>query len=558
MPKPDAVAAGGEMRVHKLRSLSAKLIMLLVPPMILFLGLLGYLDIRLHRQQLEKNTLASAERVSDVIKRNASYYMLRNERDGLYHLINEIGNEPGVVRIRIINQQGRISFSSDTKETSTFVDKRTEACYGCHSQSQPLTHLDRPDRFRIYRLPTGERALGIINPIENSPACSNTACHAHPRNQKILGVLDTNLSLKATDANLAQATRQMVLYTVLALLVTSALIPLFIWKVVHGPLKALKKGTEHLASGDLGYQLPIETSDELAGVATSFNTMSRQLRDAQAEIDAAQKKLEERIAQKTSELNRAHDQMLRVEKMASIGKLSAVVAHEINNPLAGILTYAKLLKKQCARGEAGEGSTKREEILSSLELIEQESRRCGEILKNLMTFARSTPMNYEPADLNAVIDRSVRLVQHQLQLSGNELHLDLAAGLEPVRCDPAQIEQVIVSLIMNAIDAMPAGGNLILRTRLLAGSSRVQIQVQDNGVGISPELLPNLFEPFFTTKERGHGLGLGLAISRNIVERHQGKIDVVSEPGHGSLFTVTLPVNGASGSSARAPRLREE
>ncbi len=552
MPELEPIAAHGEIRVHKLRSLSAKLIVLLVPPMIFFFGLLGYLNIHMHRRQLEKNTLASAERMSDVIKRNASYYMLRNERDGLYHLITEIGNEPGVVRIRIINQQGRISFSSDTKENDTFVDKRTEACYGCHSQSQPLAHLDRPDRFRTYRLPSGERALGIINPIENSPACSTAACHAHPANQKILGVLDTNLSLASTDANLAAVSRQTLFYTLLAVLATSSLVPLFIWKVVHGPLKALKKGTEHLASGELGYQLPIETGDELAGVAASFNTMSSQLRDAHTEIDAANKRLEERIAQKTRELNRAHDQMLQVEKMASIGKLAAVVAHEINNPLAGILTYAKLLKKQYAR--ASGDAAKKEETLSSLDLIEQESRRCGDIVKNLMTFARSTPMNYEPGDLNAVVDRCVRLVQHQLQLAGIELHLDLAANLAPVRCDPAQIEQVIVCLVMNAIDAMPGGGTLTLRTHPLVDSHEVQIQVQDNGTGISSELLPNLFEPFFTTKERGHGLGLGLAISRNIVERHQGRIDVVSEPGRGSLFTVTLPVNGVTASSAHTPR----
>jgi len=550
MPEPDCNPAGEGIHVHKLRSLSAKLIVLLIPPMILLFGLLGYLNIRLHRQQLEKNTLASAERVSDVIKRDASYYMLRNERDGLYHLITEIGNEPGMVRIRIINQEGRISFSSDSTETNTFVDKRTEACYGCHSQSQPLTHLDRPDRFRTYLLPSGERALGIINPIENSPSCSTAACHAHPATQKILGVLDTNLSLKATDANLAEVRRQMVVYTVLVLLVTSALIALFIWKVVHGPLKALKEGTEHVASGDLGYQLPIETSDELAGLADSFNTMIRQLRDAQAEIEAANKGLEGRVAQKTLELNRAYEQMLQVEKMASIGKLAAVVAHEINNPLAGILTYAKLLKKQYAR----EGGEKQAETLSSLDLIEQESRRCGEILRNLMTFARSNPMNYEPADLNAVVDRSVRLVHHQLELGGVELHLDLALDLTPVRCDPAQIEQVVVSLMMNAIDAMRGGGNLTLRTRRTPDSSAVQIQVQDNGVGIPADLLPNLFEPFFTTKERGHGLGLGLAISRNIVERHQGRIEVASEPGRGSLFNITLPVNGVSGSSAHTPR----
>src|SRR5690348_1116039 len=221
-------------------SLSGKLIVLLVPVMMVFFGLLGYLDVRLQRQQLEKMTLASAERVSNVIKRNASYYMLRNERDGLYHLINEIGEEPGVVNIRIMNKAGRIDFSSSPSEAGQFVNKTTEACYACHSQSQPLERLNRPDRFRTYRLPNGTRALGIIDPIENAPACWNASCHAHPESQKILGVLDTNFSLASTDANLAGVTRQTLLYTMLAVLATCSLIPLFIWKVIHGPLKKLE------------------------------------------------------------------------------------------------------------------------------------------------------------------------------------------------------------------------------------------------------------------------------------------------------------------------------
>jgi two-component system, NtrC family, sensor kinase len=541
MRVPDSFAGVRRLWQRAAVGLSGKLIVLLVPFMILFLGLLGYLNIRLHRHQLEKMTLASAERVSDVIKRDASYYMLRNERDGLYHLINEIGQEPGVVHIRIMNQDGRIDFSSDPKETDTFVNKNAEACYGCHSQSQPLERLNRPDRFRTYRLPNGERALGIIDPIENAPACWNASCHAHPASQKILGVLDTNFSLAGTDANLAGVTRQTLLYTMLAVLATCSLIPLFIWKAIHGPLKILEDGTDHLASGDLGYQIPVDTNDELARVSTSFNTMSRQLREAQEQITSWNRTLEQRVRQKTEELNRAHEQMLRAERMASIGKLAAVVAHEINNPLAGILTYAKLLKKRfSSRGDPGPN----DDTVSSLSLIESESRRCGEIVKNLMSFARATPLTFEPSDVNGVIKRCVQLVQHQLTLAGIELDLNLASDMPLLPCDPSQIEQVILSLVMNAIDAMPRGGRLRIASRYLLDSAEAQIQVQDDGIGIPPDILPNLFEPFFTTKERGHGLGLGLAISRTIVERHLGRIEVQSEPGRGTQFTITLPVSG--------------
>jgi len=523
------------------QSLSTKLIVVLVTAMAAIFALLGYLNIRLHRQHLESATLVSAERVSDVIKRSTSYYMLRNDREGLYHIMGAVANEPGMVRLRIFNQEGRISFSTDPREANTYVNKSAEACYACHAQTRPLVRLDRPDRFRIYRLPSGERALGIINPIENSAACSSAACHAHPARQQVLGVLDTILSLARADADLAEGSRRLVAYTLAAVLLISLLSGLFVWRVVYGPLATLKSGTEHLASGALGYQIEVHSQDELGEVAASFNKMSQELREAREEITVWAHTLEARVEQKTQELNRAHEHVLRTEKMASVGKLAAIVAHEINNPLAGILTYAKLLKKWTSKGD----EARRQEILSSLDLIESESKRCGEIVKNLLTFARATPMNFEPADLNGIIQRCVRLVQHQLDLAGIQVQADLAGDLPLVRCDPAQMEQVLLALIMNAIDAMPRGGILTLRSRGLPDSPQIQLQVQDDGVGIAPEVLPNLFEPFFTTKERGHEVGLGLAISRSIVERHRGRIEASSAPGRGTTFTITLPFNGA-------------
>src|SRR5579863_2132711 len=167
-------------------SISAKLIGSLLAVMVVIFALLGYLNIRLHRQHLEAATLASAERVSDVIKRSATYYMLRNDREGLYHTIQTMADEPGMVKVRIFDQEGRISYSTDARETGQVVDKAAEACYGCHSQSQPLIKLNRPDRFRIYRNSEGARVLGIITPIENQPACATADCHAHPASQRIL------------------------------------------------------------------------------------------------------------------------------------------------------------------------------------------------------------------------------------------------------------------------------------------------------------------------------------------------------------------------------------
>jgi two-component system, NtrC family, sensor kinase len=311
-------------------------------------------------------------------------------------------------------------------------------------------------------------------------------------------------------------------------------------RLVHRPVQILKRGTEHLAKGDLGYQIAVESSDELGELACSFNIMSLQLRAANEEITSWARTLETRVEDKTNELKRAHDHVVQVEKMASIGKMAAVVAHEINNPLSGILTYAKLLKKWVQKVEGNE--QKRDEIRECLDLVESESKRCGDLVKNLLMFSRTAPMNLEWADVNNVVDRTIRLVQHQLDLNNVQLQID-TSDLPMLHCDPAQVEQVLLALIMNAIDAMPRGGNLLVRTRSLPQSRQIEIQVRDDGVGIQPDLLPRMFEPFLTTKETGKGVGLGLAISKTIVERHGGVIEVESQPGRGTTFYIFLPVD---------------
>jgi two-component system, NtrC family, sensor kinase len=520
-------------------SISTKLIGSLLAVMIVIFSLLGYLNIRLHRQHLEAATLASAERVSDVIKRSTTYYMLRNDREGLYHAIQTMADEPGMIKVRILDQEGRINYSTDPAEVSHVLDKTAEACYGCHNQSQPLARLNRPDRFRIYRSSAGHRVLGIITPIENQPACSNAECHAHPVSQQVLGVLDTNLSLAQADAQLAASSNRMLSYTAAAMLIVAVLSWLFVWRVVGLPIKALKNGTEHLSQGNLGYQIEVRSHDEVGELAHSFNSMSLQLRAANEEIVSWAKTLENRVVQKTKELSDAHIHVLHVEKMASIGKMAAVVAHEVNNPLSGILTYAKLLRKWVGSNQAEH--EKREEAMQCLDLIVAESRRCGELVKNLLSLSRTSPMNVQSTDLHAVIDRCLLLVRHQLELGGIELQLKLAKDLPRVLCDPAQIEQVLLALIMNAIDAMPRGGNLWLGIGLSPDETEVEIVVRDDGAGIAPDVLPQIFEPFMTTKENGHGVGLGLAISRSIVEQHNGRIEVQSELGQGTTFTIALP-----------------
>ncbi|HEX9161550.1 MAG TPA: ATP-binding protein [Thermoanaerobaculia bacterium] len=520
------------------RSVGAKLFTLLFSVLLLNLGLLGYANVRLHRQHLEAERFSSAQRISDVIRRSTSYYMLRNDRPAIQQIIETVGSHESITTLRVYNTDGRIAFSNHPAEVD--LARRRGGLPPIGSQ--------------IFSS-NGERILSIATPINNSPTCASAACHAHPASQSVLGVLNTNVSLAAADADVRSATMQFVLYSTAAMLLTLASTALFVWRFVHRPVRVLRDGTERLGRGELGVQIPVTSYDELGGLARSFNEMSSLLEEARGEITAWTRTLEERVQRKSAELSRAHQQMIQAEKLTSLGKLAAVVAHEINNPLSGILTYAKLLRKWVDRGEGLEKHTA--EMHDALTLIESESRRCGEIVRSLLTFARAAPMNVSDFDVNAIIRQCVKLIEHKIDLGNIAADLQLAPNLPLMRGDAGQIEQLLLALIMNAIEAMPHEGNLRIRTSVSTDDSQITVTVQDDGTGIDAELLPRLFDPFVTTKEQGKGVGLGLAISRSIVDRHGGRIEVDSAVGRGTTFTITLPAGMDKPKSAPRPELEE-
>ena len=528
--------------------LAAKLAICVIASTAAFFALFGYINLKVERAHSESLIEQAADRVTDVILRSTRYEMLHNDRDALVNIIQELGSEPGIQRVRIFNKDGRITLSTEGREVNTVVDKTAEACYGCHAQSAPLAKLKRPDRSRTFTDKQGHRVLGVIRPIDNSRDCSDSGCHVHPASQQVLGVIDANLSLATVDGQLSQHQANLVYFLVGAIVFGSLLAVVFIWVVVYRPVKELIDGTHRVAGGDLDYRLPVRSDDELGDLARSFNKMT-------GEVAGVQAKIEEQVRRKTAELERVHKTLLGTEKMASIGKLAATVAHEINNPLFGILTYARLTQRGILQHEF-EG---RDELAEQLQTIERESKRCGDLVKNLLTFSRQAPSHREPNNLNTIVERAVSLVKHKLDMQSIELKLNLAKGLPLVECDANQIQQVVLVLMVNASEAMPKGGSLEVATVFDKESEQGVVTVKDTGSGIPPDVLPRIFDPFFTTKEDQNRTGLGLAVAHSIVEQHGGEIVVRSTPGEGTEFRVALPGTagipaGVAGSGERDRR----
>jgi two-component system NtrC family sensor kinase len=442
-----------------------------------------------------------------------------------------------VRKIRIFAKTGAIQISTVPAEMGQGVDKRADACYGCHATGTPLEKPAAKDTFRIYRMGP-ERVIGLIRPIENEAACSNAACHAHPPTQRILGVLDVVLSLNSVDQALASHERRMRAQVGFSAAVLLAITGLLVWGLVSRPIRRLTAGVRVLASRNLSYRFGLRRRDEIGELAAAFDQMAQ-------ELDTANRTLEERIRQKTRELAAAQESLIHSEKLASLGEMAAAVAHELNNPLAGIFTYARLLEKKLEGGHPA---------LDWIRTIQHESKRCGEIVGNLLVFARKHPTEMARAEVGTIVERTLAVVRHRFELNSVAVEVELAE-LPPVYCDASQIQQVLLAIVVNALDALSGNGRKGGRMRVRAAPApggQVDLAISNDGPPIPKEVLPHIFEPFFSTKQAASGVGLGLAVAYGIVKRHGGDIRV--ESGAETTFHVVLPVNGPVG----VPALREK
>jgi len=514
-------------------SLITKLTLATTLVLLISMGLLDYFNLATFKKVMLEYAVTDADALSEIIIE--STYNQKHEHDQfkLSQMINWLGAGQGIEHIRLLNKNGRIIFSSKEEEIGTFVNKDAEACSMCHEGTEPKLTASSMHRSRVFRNREGKEVLGLARAIYNREGCYIAACHFHPESFKVLGVLDISVSLDTLHHQIALYRYRFVAMTCILIFMIWLVLTLLTQKLVNSPIQLLVHHTRQIASGDLESKLAIVSRDEFGKLASSFSSMTESLRDAQNELKEWGTNLESIVEQRTREIQQIQAQLIRSEKLASLGELVAGIAHEINNPLTGILVFSSLVTNDKKLDPA---------LKDDMEMVVRETKRCADIVKGLLEFSREYPPQTEQISLNEIMDKALSLVCHQSSFHNLTLEKAFDPDLPLITADPNQVEQVFINILLNASQAMPSGGNLRLRTGISPDTSAAFVDISDTGCGIPEENLGRIFDPFYTTKSRG--TGLGLSVSYGIIENHGGKIEVTSEVGVGTKFSIFLPLVG--------------
>ena len=386
-----------------------------------------------------------------------------------------------------------------------------------------------------------ERHLLINSPIYNQKSCYTSTCHAHPETEKILGSLVIKIPLKDLDETMEESSRDFYILATLTTLLLLGFLIFFTTKRIKNPLNDLIKASDAVSKGDRNTRLEIKPDqlDDMRMVSVAFNDMLDNLQAANNELQNWSQQLEYKVRKKSEELGQAQNELINIERIASLGKLSLSVAHEINNPLSGILIYTKLVHKQLVTQDLE--PIKKESILKHLKMIENETKRCGDIVKGLLDFSRKDQNFFEDKHLHDVLQETSELMNHSMKIAKLIFITDFSAKNDIVYCNSNQIKQVCIAVLVNASEAVTDNGEIIFKT-YNSDDKHITIDFIDNGSGIADDDVTHIFEPFFSTKQNARGTGLGLAIVHGIVQSHEGKISVKSEIGKGTTISITLPV----------------
>ncbi len=353
--------------------------------------------------------------------------------------------------------------------------------------------------------------MSYTKPFPNQAPCQG----CHDSTKKIIGFLDLDISINPMMELVSSGERFLLGSMGVSLLFVTGLTLLILSRWVRTPLSKVVGAMKRVESGDLDVRVNITSQDELGKVAQTFNSMIETLSKTKKDLEILhQRELE------------------RVQKMATLGELAAAMAHEIRNPLAGIASAVKIIRGGLEKDDP------KAEIFNE---INYQTVRLEKIVSNLLQFARTSSPQLSFFDIHEIIDKILNLFLYQIQNQGIDVEKEFQSSLPHIYADPEQIQQVLMNIVLNAIQAMPEGGRLRFKTLFQAEDGMVQLAIGDTGIGISEEIIPKIFKPFYTTKAKG--AGLGLAIVEKITQEHKGKVSISSKGGMGTTVEISLPIS---------------
>jgi len=529
-------------------SIYGRVVFIIVGSMIILFVLFNIVFRSIYMDFFNRTISQSGDHISSIVEGSLYYSMLENDKAMLQRTLDIISTMSGIDEVNMYDDQDILAYTSVNSEMDS---QGNPNCRECHEDLETIFSY-REKAYRvvgnipecgIHQNLRGSRHLLIREPILNEPSCYTAACHAHAESDEVLGSLLITMPLEDVDAFADESSTNFFILAMLITLLVVTFLVIFTRKKIQNPLNSIIEASEAVSKGDNSIRLEIKPGllDDMRMVSMAFNNMLDNIDTATDELQNWSQQLEYKVQKKSEELLSAQNELIHVERIASLGKLSSSVAHEINNPLSGILVYNKLIYKQLNSGEFYH--PKKESILRNLKLIETETKRCGDIVKGLLDFSRKDREDFEPIDLHKLLNESCKLMIHSIKIADIRFITDFKADSDHICCSPNQLKQACVALVVNAMEAVQEHGEIAIRTSN-PDNEHIRVTVSDNGSGIARQDLPHIFEPFFSTKHDTSGIGLGLSIVHGIVENHKGRITVESEPGKGTTIAIILPLSG--------------
>ncbi|HWR51254.1 MAG TPA: ATP-binding protein [Bryobacteraceae bacterium] len=519
------------------RRLSQKLILSLTAVVAAVAAISGLVNVQVQEREMLRSIIAGSDQLSKSIVSSTWHAMLADKREDAYQSMSMVARGQGIQRIRLFNRAGELTYATDGAHSGA-------PCATCHEG--PERRVIPGNSFVSVNRTARGRVLDKVTPIFNEPACSNAACHAHPASQKVIGVLDLALDVSSVDRQIHDMQMRVLFTTIIEIVLVSIVIFVFTRHFVSRPIGKLTRGARNVSAMKLETPIEIvESSQELEQLSRSFEEMRERLSVAMKESAEFTQRLEVKVQERTDQLKAAHQKLMTGDRLASLGQLAASVAHEINNPISGVLNLSMLLQRILK--DDGVPPERMADFRKYLTQITSETTRVGRIVSDLLSFSRRSKPQRSPVDLNGVVRQTVSLVAHKMRLANTEIELDLIPDLPLIECDRSQMQQVLLNLVLNASEATQThgSGHVHISTVVDGEKNGVTLTVRDDGEGIRPEHLAKIFDPFFTTKPEGKGVGLGLAVLYGIVQAHDGDVDVKSKLGQGTEFIVSMPLHSA-------------